>query len=118
MKFKGLALFSVLAILTFCGAACSSNADDPQSVIIREEAARRNVAIISVEQAKSEVAKRLPSKYIRYGDIKLDNEADDYPNESNFRPVYKVECVTGIWTEYEFEIDAVTGEMLKVDADD
>ncbi|MBQ7502101.1 PepSY domain-containing protein [bacterium] len=119
MKYKGLAVLASLAILGFCGISCSAtNADDPGSMIIREEATRRNVTIISVDQAKSAVAQRLSSKKVRYGDIKLENEADDYPNESNFRPVYKIECITGLWTEYEFEIDAVSGEMLKVEADD
>lgn len=84
---------------------------------VREEAARRDMKLLTIEQAKDIAAKRLGSANVRFKDFDLDNEADDYPNGSDFRPVYEFECLSG-GREYDFEIDAVTGEVLKFKLDD
>ena len=54
---------------------------------------------------------------MRVKDLELEEESDDYPNGTNFRPVYKVECVSGR-DEYDVVVDAVTGEILKFKLDD
>ena len=54
---------------------------------VREEAARRDMKLLTIEQAKDIAAKRLGSANVRFKDFDLDNEADDYPNGSDFRPV-------------------------------
>ena len=61
--------------------------------------------------------KRLNSDNARVKEIELENEADDYPNGTNFRPVYQFECISG-HDEYDIDIDAVTGEILKFKRDD
>ena len=49
--------------------------------------------------------------------MELEDEHDDYPCPERFRPVYKIECYSGI-DEYDIEIDAVTGKILKFKLDD
>ncbi|MBQ7577177.1 MAG: PepSY domain-containing protein [Synergistaceae bacterium] len=110
-KFFAAIIFA-LVLGIFAGAAF---ADD--SYFVREEAARRNMHLISVEQAKSIAEGRLNSRNVIFKDVDLDNEADDYPNGTNFRPVYQIECLSG-GQEYDIDIDAVTGQVLKFKLDD
>ena len=88
--------------------------DDSQYVL--EEAARRDMKIISYDQAKDIALKRVGKENTRVKEIDLDNEADDYPDGTNFRPVYQVECISG-YDKFEVDIDAVTGEVLKFKLD-
>ena len=88
--------------------------DDSQYVL--EEAARRDMKIISYDQAKEIALKRVGKENTRVKEIDLDNEADDYPDGTNFRPVYQVECISG-YDKFEVDIDAVTGEVLKFKLD-
>ena len=82
-----------------------------------EFAARQNMKLITVERVHEIVSARLESKNIRFKEIELDNEADDYPNGSYFRPIYQVECFAN-GREYDIDVDAVTGEILKFKLDD
>lgn len=63
-------------------------------------------AYIGIERAKSIALKRVPGA--RITKIKLDYE--------NGRPVYEGEMHKGGW-EYEFDIDAVTGNIIKWEKD-
>ena len=54
---------------------------------------------------------------VRIKEIELENEADDYPNDIYFRPVYQIELVNN-GVEYDVDVDAVTGEVLKLKRDD
>ena len=112
MKIKFLvAVVIVLAVLS-----CQAFAHDDGHFVI-EEASRRNIELISAKQAQEIAAKRLDSNKIIFKETELDNEADDYPNSTGFRPVWQLEAVSnGI--EYDFDIDAVTGEILKFKRDD
>ena len=88
--------------------------DDSQYVL--EEAARRDMKIISYDQAKEIALKRVGKENTRVKEIDLDNEENDYPDGTNFRPVYQVECISG-YDKFEVDIDAVTGEVLKFKLD-
>lgn len=82
-----------------------------------EEAARRNITLITEAQAKKIAEDRINERGVTFKDIDLDNEADDYPSSSGFRPVYSLECVCPSG-EYDVEVDAITGEILKFKLDD
>ncbi len=72
--------------------------------------------LISVEEAKSIAAKQIGGD-VSFRDVELEDEHDDYPGGGNFMPVYKLECFSG-GKEYDVEIDAVTGKVLKCKLDD
>ena len=84
---------------------------------VREEAARRNITLITLKEAEQIAMQQLKSRNFRFKESELEDEADDYPNAINFRPVYKFECKSE-GREYEIEIDAVTGKVLKFERDD
>ena len=107
---KIFALLILVLILTGC-----AYADDDRYV--REEAARQGMKLITVERVREIASARLDSKNVRFKEIELDNEADDYPNGSYFRPIYQVECFAN-GKEYDIDVDAVTGEILKFKLDD
>ena len=110
---KLCALLAVVIVLGICGGALA----DHEGQYVREEAARRNITLITIEQARDIAVNRVGSGNVMVKDVDLEDEAEDYPNAENFRPVYKVECVSGR-EEYDVEIDAVTGKVLKFKRDD
>lgn len=119
MKNKCLLMIMLLAFAVIGGMSCAAYADDDHDgYFVREEAARRHIHLISIDQAKRIAAQRIGSSNLRFKDIDLENEADDYPSPDYFRPVYKLECVTSSYREYEIDIDAVTGQVLKCRYDD
>ncbi|MBQ7216338.1 MAG: PepSY domain-containing protein [Synergistaceae bacterium] len=91
--------------------------DDRESQYVRQEAERRNIQLISTSEAEDIAAGRIRSGSITFKEIELEDEHDDYPNSERFRPVYKIECYSGR-DEYDIEIDAVTGKILKFKLDD
>ena len=103
----------VLVILVLAGIA---SAHDREERYVREEAARRGMKLLTHSQAQAIVAERVGGT-IRLKEIELEDEADDYPNGTDFRPVYSLEVVSG-GREYDAELDAVTGEILKFKLDD
>lgn len=112
MQKKFLLLFVMLFV--FSAPAFARN---HEKYYVRDEAARRNLNLITIEQAKEIAAKQINSGNVRFKEIELEDEHEDYYNGSNFRPVYDIECVSG-FTEYDMKIDAVTGEILKFKIDD
>ena len=114
MKIKLYALYALAVLLVISGAAFSG---ERESRYVREESARRNIALITESQAEEIALKRLNLDNARVKEIDLDNEADDYPNGTDFRPVYQIECAAG-FDEYDVDVDAVTGEILKFKRDD
>lgn len=113
MKIKFCILLAVVMLLTV---SCQAFAHDDGHFVIKE-ASRRNIELITAQQAKEIAAKRLGSNNVRFKDAELDNEADDYPNNTGFRPVWQLEAVSN-GSEYDIDIDAVTGEILKFKLDD
>lgn len=112
MKKLCVILAFVIALLV-CGSAFAH--DDFQYVI--EEAARRDITLITEAQAREIAVKRVGRENTRVKEVDLDNEADDYPDGTNFRPVYQIECISG-YDKFEVDIDAVTGQVLKFRLDD
>lgn len=110
---KFCALLTALILLVFCGESFA----DHEEQYVRTEAERRGVKLLSIEKAKEIAAERIGSGNIRFKDADLEEESDDYPNAQGFRPVYSFECISGS-KEYDIEIDAVTGEVLKFKLDD
>ncbi|MBQ7578230.1 MAG: PepSY domain-containing protein [Synergistaceae bacterium] len=110
-KFFAVILF-VLVLGIFAGAAFADSEHN-----VRAEALGRKINLITVEQAKTIAAEKLNAKDVTFKFVDLDNEIKDYPNGSDFRPVYEMECfVNG--QEYDVDVDAVTGEVLKCKLDD
>ncbi|MBQ3646756.1 MAG: PepSY domain-containing protein [Synergistaceae bacterium] len=91
---------------------------DDDGRYVRERAAQENIKLITVEQAKQIALQKLNAgSNVYFKDIDLDDEADDYPNATYFRPVYQMEVIAG-HVEYDIDIDAVTGQVLKFKIDD
>ena len=103
----------LLAVLVIAGIA---SAHDREGRYVREEASRRGMKLIPQSQVQGIAEKRIGGT-VRLKEIELDDEADDYPNGTDFRPVYSLEAVSG-GQEYDIELDAVTGEILKFKLDD
>ncbi|MBQ3625945.1 MAG: PepSY domain-containing protein [Synergistaceae bacterium] len=115
MKFKKFLGFIILFVL----AAGAAWADDDLFIINKAKA--QNINLITRDQAVKIADKELASRNIKASlhDADLDNKADKYYNGSDFRPVYELEYkAINSKLEYDFDIDAVTGEILKFKADD
>ena len=114
MKKTLCALVAMVMLVAFSAPALSHDHEDRY---VREEAARRNIKLLTLQEAQGIAAERIHERNVRFKDAELEDEADDYPNGSDFRPVWSLECLAG-GQEYEIEIDAVTGEILKFKLDD
>ena len=114
MKIRLYAMYTFVILLVMSGLAF---ADYRESQYVRDEAVKRNMKLISESEAGEIALKQIGSNSARVKEIDLDNEADDYPNGTNFRPVYQIECISGL-DEYDIDVDAVTGEVLKFKRDD
>ena len=112
-KFFGRLILAALA-LALCGAAFA----DTQRVLARAKA--ENIELITREQAAAIAESELAAKNIKavLHDAALDNEAVKYHNSSDFRPVYELEYKAADGREYDIDVDAVTGEILKFKLDD
>ncbi len=115
MKFKLVALFLAVLTLVVSGTAWANDAAETQWT--RDQARQKNMTLIDEARVREIASKQLEGKSLTFTEIDLENEADDYPNGTDFRPVYKVECRSGM-TEYDVDIDAVTGQVLKCRVDD
>ncbi|MBR1604441.1 MAG: PepSY domain-containing protein [Synergistaceae bacterium] len=111
-------IFAVLILAALVLAVCTAAIADTQRVLDRAKA--KNIALITREQAIAIADKELAAKNIKavLNDADLDNEAGKYYNGSDFRPVYELEYKAAGGLEYDIDVDAVTGEILKFKADD
>ena len=110
-------VFAVIFCVALGISVCAFANDYHEERYVRSMAAEKNIKLISVEEAERIAQERLNSRNVRFTEMELEDEADDYPNAINFRPVYKLECVHE-GREYDIEIDAVTGKILKFKLDD
>lgn len=117
MKKICVLLAAVIVLGVFGQALAHDDRHDHEEQYVIEEATRRDIKLISAAEAKEIAAKRLGSENIRFKEVELEDEHDDYPSPESFRPVYKIECYSGR-DEYDIEIDAVTGKILKFKLDD
>ena len=117
MKKLCLLLAAIIVLGIFGQAFAHDHHHDHEEQYVIEEAARRDIKLLTSAEAKDIAAKRIGSGSITFREIELEDEHDDYPNAERFRPVYKIECYSGR-DEYDIEIDAVTGNILKFKLDD
>ena len=107
-------LCSLLVILALSGLAF---AHEHEERFVREEASRRNITLITLEEAKRIASERIHERGVRFKDADLEDEDDYYRGRDDFRPVWSLEAVAG-GQEYDIDVDAVTGEILKFKIDD
>ena len=94
-----------------------SFADRREERYVREEASRRGITLITEEEAVRIACERAGSKDARVKDVDLEDEDDYYRSRDDFRPVWSIELRDGR-DEYDIDVDAVTGEILKFKLDD
>lgn len=107
-------LCSLIIVVALAGLAFAH--DGHEERYVREEAARRNMKLITAEEAQRIAAERINESGVRFKDVDLEDE-DDYRKPGDFRPVWSIEAVSN-GQEYDIDIDAVTGEILKFKLDD
>ncbi|MBQ2617009.1 MAG: PepSY domain-containing protein [Synergistaceae bacterium] len=107
----------VCALLIVALMAGVSFADGREERYVREEASRRGITLITEEEAVRIARERAGSKDARVKDVDLEDEDDYYRSRDDFRPVWSLEAVAG-GQEYDIDVDAVTGEILKFKLDD
>ena len=110
-------LCMLLAAVVVLGVFGQAFAHGREEQYVIEEAARRDIKLLSAAEARNIAAKRIGAENVRFKEIELEDEHNDYHNAERFRPVYKIECYSGR-DEYDIEIDAVTGKILKFKLDD
>ena len=103
-----------LVVLALSGIAVGHEHEER---FVREEASRRNMTLITLEDAERIVAERIHERGVRFKDADLEDEDDYYRSRDDFRPVWSLEAVAGD-QEYDIDVDAVTGEILKFKLDD
>ncbi|MBR0256792.1 MAG: PepSY domain-containing protein [Synergistaceae bacterium] len=109
-------LCAVLAmLLAFAGVAFAH--DGHEERYVREEATRRNIKLIPLEEAQKIAAEKINERGVRFKDADLEDEDDYYFGKVDFRPVWSLEAVSN-GQEYDIDIDAATGEILKFKLDD
>ena len=113
---KKFLCFVMLAVMTvsFAGIALAGHHDER---FVRDEAARRNMTLIPLEEAQRIAREKIGNDNVRFKDADLEDEDDYYRKPADFRPVWSLEAVSGA-NEYDIDIDAVTGEVLKFKLDD
>ncbi|MBQ7221673.1 MAG: hypothetical protein IJS28_11920 [Synergistaceae bacterium] len=112
MRRKFIALLVIFMVLAFSedGFAYKIN-HYREGEGVRAEAYRRNIRLIPIAQAQVITANRVGSRSITFTDIVFDNEAGKYPDSTDFRPVYTLNCVS-VGRGYSVKVDAVTGQVL------
>ena len=112
MRTKFLALLVILMVLCFSceGFAYKINhyREEPN---IRVEASTKRVSLIPIASAQLTAARQIGSKNVTFTEIELYNRANLRTNSFDFRPVYKMECVSG-GRGYLIEIDATNGSVM------
>ena len=114
---KLCAVLAAVMLLAMCGSAFALRHMDREEKYVRDEAARRGMKLLTVVEVREIAAKQFEAGNVSVKEVELEDEWDDYPNADRFRPVYKVECYVGR-DEYDIDIDAVTGKVLKLKLDD
>ena len=108
---------AVIMALSGVAFAHSVNHHDREEQYAREEAARRNMKLITLEEAQRIAADNIHERDVRFKDADLEDEDDYHRKLGDFRPVWSLEAVSG-GQEYDIDIDAVTGEILKFKLDE
>ena len=107
-------LCALLIVAALSGAAFSQGYN--KEAYVREEAAKRNMKLITVKEVQRIAIERVGKPGVTFKEIELEDEDDYYTAKGDFKPVWTLEAVAG-GQEYEIDIDAVTGEVLKFKLD-
>ena len=114
---KLCAVLAAVMLLAMCGSAFALRHMDREEKYVRDEAARRNIKLISLEEAQRIAAEKINESGIRFKDADLEDEDDYHHSRTDFRPIWSLEAVAN-GQEYDIDIDAQTGEILKFKLDD
>ena len=106
-------LCALLVVVTLSGAAFSQGYEE---TYVREEAAKRNMKLITVKEVQRIAIERVGKPGVTFKEIELEDEDDYYTAKGDFKPVWTLEAIAG-GQQYEIDIDAVTGEVLKFKLD-
>lgn len=107
-------LCALLVVVTLSGAAFSQGYEE--ETYVREEAAKRNMKLITVKEVQRIAIERVGKPGVTFREIELEDEDDYYTAKGDFKPVWTLEAVAGS-QQYDIDIDAVTGEVLKFKLD-
>lgn len=107
-------LCALLVVVALSGAAFSQGYEE--ETYVREEAAKRNMKLITVKEVQRIAIERVGKPGVTFKEIELEDEDDYYTAKGDFKPVWTLEAVAG-GQQYEIDIDAVTGEVLKFKLD-
>ncbi len=111
-KAKYCALFAVIAVLCVSGEALAYKINHyREGENVRAEAARRKINLIPIAQAQAIAAGQAGSENVSFPMIELADTAGRTSASSDYRPVYKLECVSSGRSCYVV-VDAVTGRVL------
>ncbi len=91
--------------------------DGHEERYVREEAARRNMKLITLKEVQRIAIERVGKPGVTFKEIELEDEDDYYTTRQDFRPVWSLEAVAN-GQKYDIDIDAVTGDILKFKLDD
>lgn len=105
-------LCAFLVVMVFTGVAFAGH----EERYVREEASRRGMTLITEDEAVRIARERIGDSSARVKDADLEDEDDYYRSRDDFRPVWSLELRTG-HDEYDVDVDAVTGEILKFKID-
>lgn len=130
---RGIAAVIVMSAIGTGGSyAYHVQKEAARAELIRQQASEQHMTLISEDEAKDIAIKAIGKDAgdVYFTETKLKNKAknkhharhttnDTTTNgtETAFRPVYDFECYVGM-VEYEIHIDAVTGQVLKLEVDD
>lgn len=107
-------LCALLVVVTLSGAAFSQGYEE--ETYVREEAAKRNMKLITVKEVQRIAIERVGKTGVTFKEIELEDEDDYYTAKGDFKPIWTLEAIAG-GQQYEIDIDAVTGEVLKFKLD-
>lgn len=107
-------LCALLVVVTLSGAAFSQGYEE--ETYVREEAVKRNMKLITVKEVQRIAIERVGKPGVTFKEIELEDEDDYYTAKGDFKPVWTLEAIAG-GQQYEIDIDAVTGEVLKFKLD-
>ncbi len=111
---KKLLCAVMVIVLAVSGAAFAHGHEERY---VREEAARRNMKLITQEEATKIATAQLSAKDVRFKKVELEDEDDYYTQKGDFKPVWTFEAIAD-GQEYDIDVDAVTGKVLKCQLDD
>lgn len=112
MRKKNIALLVIFMVLIFSEQSFAYKVNHyREEHNIRAEASQRRMQLIPIAKAQTIAARRIGAVRVSFSMIELNNEADEFPGGSDFRPVYKLKCIS-VNNTYDIAVDAINGRIL------